>query len=206
MHFITAMAQAQVGNQSAAQTEVERTLQLCPQFEQFFGRTHLQKWIQNQPDLLAADVGRRETGGLSHSGRGAASGNADNGPAGHALTRSVARGVDRTASSLVGKPTAFPGQTSFRGSPEREDFDREIAGHRERFFRPNDDLRLSLIPPRQLRTSMSPPVVPWPSEGKSTLINHWLRGMAAEHYRSAKLVFGWSVLSTRQQRGNFLRR
>jgi TolB-like protein/predicted ATPase len=52
MHFITAMAQAQVGNQSAAQAEVERTLQLCPQFEQFFGRTHLQKWIQNQPDLL----------------------------------------------------------------------------------------------------------------------------------------------------------
>ena len=24
------------------------------------------------------------------------------------------------------------------------------------------------------------------------LINHWLRGMAAEHYRSAELVFGWS--------------
>ena len=52
MHFITAMAQAQVGNQSAAQTEVERTLQLCPKFEQFFGRTHLQKWIHNQPDLV----------------------------------------------------------------------------------------------------------------------------------------------------------
>ena len=52
MHFITAMAQAQVGNQSAAQTEVERTLQLCPEFEQFFGRTHLQKWIPNQPDLV----------------------------------------------------------------------------------------------------------------------------------------------------------
>src|SRR5260221_4091954 len=28
--------------------------------------------------------------------------------------------------------------------------------------------------------------------GKSTLINHWLRRMAAEHYRSAELVFGWS--------------
>ena len=26
-----------------AQTEVERTLQLCPEFEQFFGRTHLRK-------------------------------------------------------------------------------------------------------------------------------------------------------------------
>ena len=52
MHFITAMTQAQLGNRSAAQTEVERTLQLCPEFEQFFGRTHLQKWIPNQPDLL----------------------------------------------------------------------------------------------------------------------------------------------------------
>jgi hypothetical protein len=28
--------------------------------------------------------------------------------------------------------------------------------------------------------------------GKSTLINHWLGRMAAEHYRSAELVFGWS--------------
>ena len=27
---------------------------------------------------------------------------------------------------------------------------------------------------------------------KSTLVNHWLRGMAAEDYRSAQLVFGWS--------------
>ena len=51
-HLITAMTQAQLGNQSAAQTEVERTLQLCPKFEQFFGRTHLQKWIPNQPDLV----------------------------------------------------------------------------------------------------------------------------------------------------------
>jgi NACHT domain len=28
--------------------------------------------------------------------------------------------------------------------------------------------------------------------GKSTLMNHWLRRMAAERYRSAQLVFGWS--------------
>jgi hypothetical protein len=28
--------------------------------------------------------------------------------------------------------------------------------------------------------------------GKSTLVNHWLREMAAELYRSAQLVFGWS--------------
>ena len=35
-------------------------------------------------------------------------------------------------------------------------------------------------------------IVAWGGVGKSTLINHWLRGMAAEHYRAAELVFGWS--------------
>ena len=35
-------------------------------------------------------------------------------------------------------------------------------------------------------------IVAWAGVGKSTLINHWLRAMAAQHYRSAELVFGWS--------------
>ena len=35
-------------------------------------------------------------------------------------------------------------------------------------------------------------IVAWAGVGKSTLINNWLRRMAAEHYRSAQLVFGWS--------------
>src|SRR3984957_16819579 len=35
-------------------------------------------------------------------------------------------------------------------------------------------------------------IVAWAGVGKSTLINHWLRRMAAKHYRSADLVFGWS--------------
>jgi serine/threonine protein kinase/predicted ATPase len=35
-------------------------------------------------------------------------------------------------------------------------------------------------------------VVAWAGVGKSTLVNHWLRRMAAKHYRSAELVFGWS--------------
>ena len=35
-------------------------------------------------------------------------------------------------------------------------------------------------------------IVAWAGVGKSTLINHWLRGMAAEHYRSADFVYGWS--------------
>ena len=35
-------------------------------------------------------------------------------------------------------------------------------------------------------------IVAWAGVGKSTLVNHWLRGIGAEHYRSAQLVFGWS--------------
>jgi hypothetical protein len=35
-------------------------------------------------------------------------------------------------------------------------------------------------------------IVAWAGVGKSTLVNHWLRRMAAEYFRSAELVFGWS--------------
>jgi serine/threonine protein kinase len=35
-------------------------------------------------------------------------------------------------------------------------------------------------------------IIAWAGVGKSTLVNHWLARMAAKHYRSAELVFGWS--------------
>ena len=35
-------------------------------------------------------------------------------------------------------------------------------------------------------------IVAWAGVGKSTLVNHWLRAMAAQNYRTAELVFGWS--------------
>jgi hypothetical protein len=35
-------------------------------------------------------------------------------------------------------------------------------------------------------------IVAWAGVGKSTLVNHWLGQMAAQRYRSAELVFGWS--------------
>jgi hypothetical protein len=35
-------------------------------------------------------------------------------------------------------------------------------------------------------------IVAWGGVGKSTIVNHWLRRMAADHYRSAELIFGWS--------------
>jgi hypothetical protein len=34
-------------------------------------------------------------------------------------------------------------------------------------------------------------IVAWAGVGKFTLVNHWLRRMAAEQYRSAELVFRW---------------
>jgi serine/threonine protein kinase len=36
-------------------------------------------------------------------------------------------------------------------------------------------------------------IVAWAGVGKSTLVNHWLRRLATENYRSAELVFGWSL-------------
>jgi serine/threonine protein kinase/tetratricopeptide (TPR) repeat protein len=35
-------------------------------------------------------------------------------------------------------------------------------------------------------------IVAWAGVGKSTLVNHWLRALAAQQYRSAEVVFGWS--------------
>ena len=35
-------------------------------------------------------------------------------------------------------------------------------------------------------------LVAWAGVGKSTLVNHWLRRMATDQYRSAEVVFGWS--------------
>ena len=119
MHFITAMAQAQVGNQSAAQTEVERTLQLCPKFEQFFGRTHLQKWIPNQPDLVEHLLEGVKLAGfriLEEESRAATPATARPGTLSPVALRPELTGP---RPELVGKSTDFPRQTSFRGPPER---------------------------------------------------------------------------------------
>jgi predicted ATPase len=35
-------------------------------------------------------------------------------------------------------------------------------------------------------------IIAWAGVGKSTLVNHWLRRIAADFYRPAELVFGWS--------------
>jgi serine/threonine protein kinase len=40
-------------------------------------------------------------------------------------------------------------------------------------------------------------IVAWAGVGKSTLVNHWLRRMPAEVYRSVQFVFGWSFYRQR---------
>ena len=35
-------------------------------------------------------------------------------------------------------------------------------------------------------------IVAWAGVGKSTLVSHWLEGMAVDQYRSAEFIFGWS--------------
>jgi serine/threonine protein kinase len=47
-------------------------------------------------------------------------------------------------------------------------------------------------------------IVAWAGVGKSTLVNHWLRRMAADHYRSAELVFGWSFYRQGSRGGDFV--
>ena len=45
-------------------------------------------------------------------------------------------------------------------------------------------------------------IVAWAGVGKSTLVNHWLRAMAAEQYRSAELVYSWSFYRQGSSEGN----
>jgi hypothetical protein len=45
-------------------------------------------------------------------------------------------------------------------------------------------------------------IIAWAGVGKSTLVNHWLRRMAAKHYRSADLVFAWSFYRQGTSRGS----
>ena len=49
-------------------------------------------------------------------------------------------------------------------------------------------------------------IVAWAGVGKSTLVNHWLRRMAADHYRSAELIFGWSFYRQGTGGDDFVRR
>jgi len=52
-HMLAAMTHARLANGVAAQEASQRIRRLWPEFEQVFGKKHLEKWIRNQPDLVA---------------------------------------------------------------------------------------------------------------------------------------------------------
>ncbi len=72
-----------------------------------------------------------------------------------------------------------------------EDFRSQIARYRKRCFWSGGGYRFSGCAWAKQKVNVVT-IVAWAGVGKSTLVNHWLRRMAAEHYRSAELVFGWS--------------
>lgn len=51
-HYLKAIVHAQAGHLEEAREAVERTHQASAEFDQFFGRKHLQKWFRNQPDFI----------------------------------------------------------------------------------------------------------------------------------------------------------
>jgi len=73
-----------------------------------------------------------------------------------------------------------------------EDFSSEIARYRERGFGREEDIAF-LDRAWANKDINVVTIVAWAGVGKSTLVNHWLRRMATENYRSAELVFGWSL-------------
>ena len=45
-------------------------------------------------------------------------------------------------------------------------------------------------------------IVAWAGVGKSTLVNHWLRRIAAEQYRSGEIIYGWSFYNQGSREGS----
>jgi tetratricopeptide (TPR) repeat protein len=85
---------------------------------------------------------------------------------------------------------ATPRQPSKRPGPEEISVARLPITGSEVFGRDEDVAFLNDAWANQVVNVVT--IVAWAGVGKSTLVNHWLGQMAAEHYRSAELVFGWS--------------
>jgi tRNA A-37 threonylcarbamoyl transferase component Bud32/predicted ATPase len=88
-----------------------------------------------------------------------------------------------------GSPAAT-GKTPTRRWPDRISLARLPVTGKEVFGREEDLLFLDAAWGNPQVNTVS--VVAWAGVGKSTLVNHWLRAMAVDQYRSADLVFGWS--------------
>jgi hypothetical protein len=99
-----------------------------------------------------------------------------------------------TPQSLRKTPPAVPGagarKSLARVRPEKISVARLPVTRSDVFGREEDLALLDIAWTNQDVNVVT--IVAWGGVGKSTLVNHWLRRMAAEQYRSAQLVFGWS--------------
>jgi serine/threonine protein kinase/tetratricopeptide (TPR) repeat protein len=110
------------------------------------------------------------------------------------LIDSIDEGRTMTYHSLAkisgGNPDLFTRRRHGRHPPEKVSIARLPVTGSDMFGREEDiDFLNRAWAHRDINVAV---IVAWAGVGKSTLINHWLRQMAAEHYGSAELVFGWS--------------
>jgi serine/threonine protein kinase/predicted ATPase len=110
------------------------------------------------------------------------------------ITDAIARGHTIAVQSLRKTP-AVESRTATRRSPaklgpEKISVARLPVTGSDVFGREEDIAFLDAALANQHVNVVS--IVAWAGVGKSTLVNYWLRRIAAEDYRSAELVFGWS--------------
>jgi serine/threonine protein kinase/tetratricopeptide (TPR) repeat protein len=110
------------------------------------------------------------------------------------ITSAIDAGRVVTHEEVLKMPPApsyeVPGKPQNGSGPEKVSVARLPVTGREVFGREEDIAFLNDVwINRQVNVVT---IVAWAGVGKSTLVNHWLRQMAAEKYRSAQLVFGWS--------------
>jgi serine/threonine protein kinase/tetratricopeptide (TPR) repeat protein len=104
--------------------------------------------------------------------------------AGHTITHQSLQKTPSTASrDVTRRPQA-------RRGPEKVSLARLPVTGSDIFGREEDIAFLDRVWANQDVNVVT--IVAWAGVGKSTLVNHWLRRMAADHYRSAELIFGWS--------------
>jgi serine/threonine protein kinase len=89
-----------------------------------------------------------------------------------------------------GDPYAFDRKPSAKGGPKKISIARLPVTGSELFGR-DDDISFLNAAWEDPKVNVVT-IVAWAGVGKSTLVNHWLRAIAAEQYRSAEFVYGWS--------------
>jgi tetratricopeptide (TPR) repeat protein len=110
------------------------------------------------------------------------------------ITSAIEAGRVVTHEDVLKMPPAssyqVPGKSQNSWGPEKVSVARLPVTGREVFGREED---IAFLDDAWINRQVNVvTIVAWAGVGKSTLVNHWLRQMAAEQYRSAQLVFGWS--------------